>query len=295
MDYKYTVSIPHYNSPELLKKMLNSIPEREDIQVIVVDDGSDECNKAILKTIHHKNLNLILLDKNHGGGYARNIGLSKSLGRWFISVDADDYFFDNAFDTFDKYLEKSSPDVVIFCWNCVDNYGNNLSYNPVANKSVLAYLKKQTKKTENLLRFKNTESCNKLVSLSFIQKNKILFENCRINIDVFYSLLIGLYAKNILVIPDILYNVVLTDNSITRKKRSIEREFQFYLQVQKRNEFYKKIGLHYWPYYRYNILYVPFMIKKRGIIQAFQFFSYLFHHKKEIEKAKLQYLNVFNK
>ena len=38
----YTVIIPHKNIPELLQRCLDSIPERDDIQVIVVDDNSDE-------------------------------------------------------------------------------------------------------------------------------------------------------------------------------------------------------------------------------------------------------------
>ena len=39
-----SIIIPHYNSPNLLKRMLNSIPEREDIEIIVVDDCSKSEN-----------------------------------------------------------------------------------------------------------------------------------------------------------------------------------------------------------------------------------------------------------
>lgn len=39
--YKYSIIIPHYNIPELLQRCLDSIPERDDVQVIVVDDNSD--------------------------------------------------------------------------------------------------------------------------------------------------------------------------------------------------------------------------------------------------------------
>ena len=42
--YNYSIIIPHYNSPNLLKRMLNSIPEREDIEIIVVDDCSKSEN-----------------------------------------------------------------------------------------------------------------------------------------------------------------------------------------------------------------------------------------------------------
>ena len=36
-----SIIIPHYNTPKLLDKMLSSIPKRDDVQVIVVDDNSE--------------------------------------------------------------------------------------------------------------------------------------------------------------------------------------------------------------------------------------------------------------
>ena len=39
---KFSFVIPHKNTPELLQKCLNSIPDRDNIQVIVVDDNSDK-------------------------------------------------------------------------------------------------------------------------------------------------------------------------------------------------------------------------------------------------------------
>ena len=42
MNYNISIIIPHKNIPKLLERCLNSIPEREDIQIIIVDDNSDE-------------------------------------------------------------------------------------------------------------------------------------------------------------------------------------------------------------------------------------------------------------
>ena len=41
MDYNYSVIIPHYNIVPLLERCLKSIPDREDIQIVVVDDNSN--------------------------------------------------------------------------------------------------------------------------------------------------------------------------------------------------------------------------------------------------------------
>jgi len=47
--YNYSIIIPHYNIPELLMRCLKSIPKRDDIQVIVVDDGSPD---SFVREIH---------------------------------------------------------------------------------------------------------------------------------------------------------------------------------------------------------------------------------------------------
>ena len=39
---RYSIIIPHYNSFLLLRRCLDSIPKREAVQVIVVDDNSDK-------------------------------------------------------------------------------------------------------------------------------------------------------------------------------------------------------------------------------------------------------------
>lgn len=289
MGYTYSVSIPHYNSPRLLKRMLKSIPERDDIQVIVVDDGSEKQNVDELKCLQHKNLELILLDENMGGGYARNIGLQHATGKWFISVDADDYFSDDAFEVFDQYKDKDI-DCLGFCVLCVDTVTGKVTRDLVANKNVTEFLEKRTRKAENLLRYYNLEAWNKLVSMDFISKYNIHYENCRVNIDVLYSILIGLNAKNYIVIPNKLYYFTENPDSITHKKRTVEREFQFYLQVQKRNGFYKAIGLNHLPFFRADYLYVPFMLKKRGLRDTIEFFRLWWKRRDERKQARKEYL-----
>ncbi|HLW07160.1 MAG TPA: glycosyltransferase, partial [Marinilabiliaceae bacterium] len=41
MKYKFSIIIPHRNTPDLLKRCLGSIPVDDAIQIIIVDDGSD--------------------------------------------------------------------------------------------------------------------------------------------------------------------------------------------------------------------------------------------------------------
>ena len=40
MRFKYSIIIPHKNIPVLLQRCLDSIPIRDDIQIVIVDDNS---------------------------------------------------------------------------------------------------------------------------------------------------------------------------------------------------------------------------------------------------------------
>ena len=53
-EYTYSITISHYNNISLLKRMLKSIPERDDIQIIVVDDYSTFENKEKLTEVKRR-------------------------------------------------------------------------------------------------------------------------------------------------------------------------------------------------------------------------------------------------
>ena len=70
----YSIIIPHRNVPNLLSRLLNSIPTRNDLEVIIVDDKSDP---AIVDFDKFPGLNrtctkCILLNERKGAGYARS-------------------------------------------------------------------------------------------------------------------------------------------------------------------------------------------------------------------------------
>ncbi len=105
---KYSVIIPHYNSEYLLRRTLDSIPNRRDIQVVVVDDLSTEHSIVeISKELKYSDVQFIFPGKKVTSGGARNIGLDNAKGEYILFADSDDYFSDNAFQLFDKYSESS--------------------------------------------------------------------------------------------------------------------------------------------------------------------------------------------
>ena len=269
--YTYSITITHYNAPNLLARMLSSIPERDDIQVIVVDDCSTEENKAILSSLKHKNLEIVFSPKNYGAGFERNVGFEHVKGKWLIACDCDDLFAKGAFDILDKYRD-SDFDYICYCVKYLDSELKPIGIQLRSDASVRKFLKEKTKNAVKYFKFWNTEPWNKLISVDFLRKNKIQWEPCRINVDVLFSYRVALKAKKYSAISDELYYFVGDGNSVTRKERSVEREFEFYLAAQKRNGFFKILGYGY-PFSRPDFMYLPFLLKKRGISETFQFYK----------------------
>ncbi len=97
MNYKLTVIIPVYNQEQLVIRAIESIPKREDIEIIVIDDDSKD--NTWLNLIDYREnqrdlFNLILLrnEKNMGVAYTVNKGLDYARGEYVVLLGSDDYF-----------------------------------------------------------------------------------------------------------------------------------------------------------------------------------------------------------
>lgn len=113
---KVSVVIPVYNQESLIERAIRSIPRRDDIEIIVVDDGStdDTPNKLVTIGIELNDPNFIVLHnrKNMGVGYTVNRGLDIADGEYIVLLGSDDYFYT---DEFLKAMEQlDGTDLVYF-------------------------------------------------------------------------------------------------------------------------------------------------------------------------------------
>ena len=103
-----SIIIPAFNSEKWITKCLNSIPKRDDIEIICIDDGStDDTFNLISKIFAKRKENNILLhyNKNQGVSYARNKGIDKAQGEYILMLDSDDYIDSKVFNEIvDNYL-----------------------------------------------------------------------------------------------------------------------------------------------------------------------------------------------
>ena len=215
-EYTYSIIIPHRNSLNLLKRAVVSIPNRDDIQIIIIDNSSENYDFSEILSVNN-NIEIYYSDSSRGAGGARNVGLEKANGKWAVFLDADDYFEHGAFNFFDFYDAKGYEyEVIFFKWS--SRYSDTLE---IANRDlhynrfIDAYLNNKRKKDELILRYLLDTPCGKMVSMDLIKQNNIIFDECKACNDAFFSTKTGHYAKQITASKEIVYCATVQKGSIT--------------------------------------------------------------------------------
>ena len=212
----YTIIIPHKNIPDLLQRCLDSIPIRDDLQIIVVDDNSDT-DKVDFKNFpgnDRKDVEIIFSKEGKGGGYARNIGLSKAKGTWLLFADADDYFNYCINNILDEYL-NSDADIIYFKGNCLTN---NTYLPGKRTKHLNAFIdlcQQNPQKGEIKLRYLFGEPWCKMIKRNLVETKHIRFDETSIHNDTTFSYLTGHYANKVQIDNRAIYCVTIRENSVS--------------------------------------------------------------------------------
>lgn len=249
----YTFIIPHHNCPDLLNRCLDSIPQRKDIQIIVVDDNSDEGKKP--KESQRPEIEYIYIDKSDskGAGRARNKGLAKARGKWLLFADSDDYYNDGFLDILDKYKD-SFYDIVYFNFEFRD--GKTLDILPKLNFQKYFDEFDNSLYAKDCIRFRHNVPWTKLISRYYVTKYNLYFEEVPNGNDILFSMMAGYFTKNITVEKDCVYVYLRNENSIlTTKNQSVDSYLCKITHRIKQNQFYKYIKHPEWrtPLFQYVI------------------------------------------
>ena len=75
-----SILMPVYNAENTVMRALNSIPDRDDIEIIIANDGSTDNTLNVLTT-YNRNINLINYDQNYGVGVIRGELINHASGK----------------------------------------------------------------------------------------------------------------------------------------------------------------------------------------------------------------------
>lgn len=98
-----------YNEEQYVGKLLDSVPRRDDLEVIARDDASTDgtYEKLIAYRDAHPDLNLRVYhdDVNHGAFYNANRLLELATGEYIHFLDGDDFLYTDQYRAAMEYLD----------------------------------------------------------------------------------------------------------------------------------------------------------------------------------------------
>ena len=120
-----SVIIPVYNTAPMLRQCLDTVLSQtlKNIEVICVDDGSDDASMDILREYESSDSRVkILQQANAGGGVARNKGIDIAKGKYLSFLDSDDFFELKMLEEAYKKCERTGAEICVYQ---VKRYDNN--------------------------------------------------------------------------------------------------------------------------------------------------------------------------
>jgi len=109
MKPEVTVILPVFNAEQTLQRAINSILSQSlrNFEFLIIDDGSNEETKKILRKQKDPRISIIELPENRGVATARNVGLANARGEFVCTMDADDRSHPNRLEIQKTFLQKN--------------------------------------------------------------------------------------------------------------------------------------------------------------------------------------------
>lgn len=171
----FTFIMPVYNTKEeYLRFALDSIFSQnyDNYEVIIVDDGSNQETKNLLK--EYQDRALVIHKENGGISKARITAFPYIKNDYVILMDSDDYIEKNALSKLNNITKNNKPDIILYDFarfknNDIDNYYDKQSFLTEGNKTIDEIL-------EQLCQLHINSFCSKIVK-------KELLDGLEENID----------------------------------------------------------------------------------------------------------------
>jgi glycosyltransferase involved in cell wall biosynthesis len=116
-----TVIVPAYNAEKFIARTLDSILSQtyKNLEVLVVDDGSQDKTSEIVQSISKKDTRVIFLKQpNSGVASARNLAIAKSQGEFIAPIDADDIWYPQNIEKQVQCMLQAGSEVgLVYSWS----------------------------------------------------------------------------------------------------------------------------------------------------------------------------------
>lgn len=123
-----SVIMPCHNAEHYVENAVESVFQQsyKNVELIVVDDGSDDKSYLILTRCQQKHPKLIVLQQSNQGPFpARNLALKNVSGDFIAFLDADDYWEPTFLEKLLHGIEQNNADLSYCGWQNIFEGGEN--------------------------------------------------------------------------------------------------------------------------------------------------------------------------
>lgn len=227
----FSIIIPVYNAQAYLTACLESIRNQayKNYEVICINDGSTDDTEKILRYYNSfDNRFKIWNIENSGPSVARNLGMSKAIGKYILFIDSDDFYSENAIGCLAKRMQENEID---------DNtnfvFSANVSPKELSNKWLEEHLQCKDSVFEDI-KFKTFYECPFLgiyiwkwaFNRKFLLENKIFFdENLKWGEDALFLFSVLETSNKVISISNKIYNYRVTNEQSLMHRIEHTKEF----------------------------------------------------------------------
>ncbi len=214
-----TIIIPIYNAAQHLEECLESVCAQtyRHLQIILVDNNSTDKSAEICKRFAKQDSRILyLFEEQKGVSFARNKGLSHTMGQYICFVDADDLLPPDALEK--RMALRNEADLIVtgyvqFCELEADLItGFHASDTRCSNRDMIRYT------LQNAAFGYQGYLWNKLFRANIIQKHQIRFQTgIYYNEDRLFLIAYLRYAKNAYITEAITYQYRMNETGAMSK------------------------------------------------------------------------------
>lgn len=284
---KYTVIIPHKDSVDSLFRLIKTIPNRDDLEIVIVDNSKVPLKIDDLKLSYRTNIKIAYSDNTKGAGCARNVGIRLSTGKWLLFADADDYYCESAFEIFDNYF-NSDADIVYFA--CDSVYDDTLlPSNRHEEVNTIIQNVKNGILSEIQGRLYLVAPWAKMIKSDFVKNNRFCFDEVPAANDIYFSTIIGYHAEKVIFEEKQVYVITTRKGSLSNRWNKTILTSRYHVGLR-RNLFLKNHNL---SDYQISVMVYLYRAFRMSPILFFRFLKDAFVYRQNIFVGWRNWLQTF--
>ena len=231
-----SIIVPEFNCCDLLDTCIASLLDQtyQAIEIIVIDDGSDDGSLELIKEYSSADSRIIVLQQNHSGaGAARNLGLDHAKGEFIAFLDADDFFDQRLVESSLACIQENDADICVFgAWSYNHATGERMVKRNVCRIDLCpSNTFSPSENPLHIFTFTTAAPWSKLYRASFLKKENLRFQQLPNSNDLAFTMLANAIAKRIAVLDLQLVNYRVNRTASTQGSK-VSNPLAFYSALE---------------------------------------------------------------